>query len=145
MTDQIQEEDLKKYKNIVNLDDMPGSVFPKTLEEPSKKNKIWQKKKIAGYACCFFLFMMAGLLILSKAGLEPGFLSFNISKNNGTYFPLFRVQLEIREDINSQTQDLRNENTSKMQLPVSSFPGNGSSNWSSVNLVERAQNSSHKL
>ncbi|WP_170943401.1 hypothetical protein [Methanosarcina spelaei] len=76
--------------------------------------------------------------------MEPVFLSFNISKNNGTDFPPFRVQLEIREDINSQTQDLRNENTSKMQLPVSSFPGNGSSNRFSVNPVERTQNSSHK-
>ncbi|AKB81262.1 hypothetical protein MSBR3_0684 [Methanosarcina barkeri 3] len=147
--ERVQEEGLKDHENISNYNyfnsDHPvGSASSKIQEASSKKNKIWQKKKIAGYACCFFLFVMAGLLILSKAGLEPGFLSFNISKNNGTDFPPFRVQLEVREDINSQTQDLRNENTSKMQLPVSSFPGNGSSNRFSVNPVERAQNSSHK-
>lgn len=150
ITERIQEEGLKEYENISNYNyfnsDHPvGIASSKIQEASSKKNKIWQKKKIAGYTCCFFLFLMAGLLVLSKAGLEPGFLSFNISKNNGTDFPPFRVQLEIREDINSQTQDLRNENTSKRQLPVSSFPGDGSSNRSSVNSVERAQNSSHKL
>jgi hypothetical protein len=149
ITERIQEEGLKEYENISNCNhfnsDHPvGSASSKIQEASSKKNKIWQKKKIAGYTCCFFLFLMAGLLILSKAGLEPGFLSFNISKNNGTDFPPFRVQLEIREDINPRIQDLRNENTSKMQLSISSFPGNGSSNRFSVNPVERAQNSSHK-
>lgn len=149
ITERIQEEGLKEYENIsnynhFNLDHPVGSASPKIQETSSKKNKIWQKKKIAGYTCCFFLFLMAGLLILSKAGLEPGFLSFNISKNNSTDFPPFRVQVEIRGDINPRIQDLRNENTSKMQLPVSSFPGNGSSNRSSVNPVERTQESSHK-
>lgn len=145
MTDQIQEKGLKKHKNVFNLDDMPCSVFPKTLEEPSKKKKTWKKKKIAGYACCFFLFLIAGLLILSKAGLEPTFPSINISKNNDTNFPPFRIQLEIRGEINPRIQDLRSENTSKTQLPISSFPGGGSPNLSSVNLDERAENVSLEL
>jgi hypothetical protein len=149
ITERIQEEGLKEYENIYNYNhfnsDHPvGSASSKIQEASSKKNKIWQKKKVAGYTCCFFLFLMAGILVLSKAGLEPGFISFNISKNNGTDFPPFRAQLETREDINSQTQDLRNENTSKMQLPIPSFPGDGSSNRFSVNPVERAQNRSHK-
>lgn len=104
----LKEYSLKEYRNAFNLDDVSGSDFPKTQEEPSKKNKTWKKKKIAGYACCFFLFLIAGLLILSKAELEPTFPLFNISKNNDTNFPPFRVQLEIRGDINPRIQDLRN-------------------------------------
>jgi len=145
MRDQIQEKSLKEYKNVFNLNDAHGNDFPKTQEAPPKKNKIWQKKRIAGYACCFFLFLIAGFLILSKAGLEPTFPSFNISKNNDTNFPPFRVQLEIRGDINSLIQDLRNENTSNTQLPISSFPGGGSFNLPSVKPDDRAENVSPKL
>lgn len=140
-----QKESLKEYRNAFNLDDVPGSDFPKTQKEPSKKNKTWKKKKIAGYACCFFLFLIAGLLILSKAGLEPTFPSFNISKNNDTNFPPFRVQLEIRGDINPRIQDIRDENTPKTQLPMYSSHGSGSYNLSSVNLDDRAENVSSKL
>lgn len=88
----------------------------------------------------FFLFLIAGLLILSKTGLELTFPSFNISKNNDTNFPSFRVQLEIRGDISPRIQDLRNENTSNTQLQLSSSPGGGSSNLSSVNLDEKDEN-----
>lgn len=145
MRGKIQKESLKEYRNAFNLDDLSGSDFPKTSEAPSKKNKTWQNKRIAGYACCFFLLLIAGFLILSKAGLEPTFPSFNISKNNDTNFPPFRIQLEIRGNINPQIQDMRNENTPKTQLPMYSSHGGGSSNLYSVNLDDRAENVFPKL
>jgi hypothetical protein len=144
-TSRVQKEGLKEYKNVFNLDDASGSDFPKTPEEPSKKNKTWKKKKIAGYSCCFFLFLIAGLLIFSKAGLEPTFPSFNISKNNDTDFPLLRVQLESRGEKIYPMQDLREENPSKTQLPISSSHDGSSSNLSSVNLDDRAENVSPEL
>ncbi|AKB51528.1 hypothetical protein MSBRW_2275 [Methanosarcina barkeri str. Wiesmoor] len=141
----VQKKGLKEYKDVFNLDDMSGVDFPKSPEEPSKKNKTWKKKKIAEYACCFFLFLIAGFFILSKAGLEPTFLSFNISKNNDTNFPPFRIQLEIRGDINSRVQYLRDKNTSNPQLPTSKSRGGGSPNLSSVNLEDKAENDSLEL
>ena len=145
MRKRVQKESLKEYRNAFNLDDVQGSDFPKIMETPPKKNKTWQKKRIAGYACCFFLFLIAGFLILSKAGLEPTFPSFNISKNNDTNYPPFRVQLELRGDINPRIQYLKNENTPNTQLPIYSSPGCGSFNLSSVNLDDRAENVSPKL
>lgn len=144
-TDRVQKEKLKEYKSVSNSYHLTGSDSSKTQEEPSKMNKTWKKKKIAGYACCFFLFLITGLLILSKAGLEPVFISLNVSKNNSTDFPPFLTQIEIRGDINPRILDLRDENTSKMRSPISSSPGGGSSNLSSVNLDDRADNVSPKL
>lgn len=139
ITGQIQEKSLKEHKNVSNSDHSHGNDSSKTQESARKK------KKIAGYACCFFLFLITGLLILSKAGLEPVFISLNVSKNNGTDFPPFLIQIEIQGDINPRILDLRNETTSKTQLPISSSPGGGSSNLPSVNLDDRAENVSLEL
>lgn len=148
---QIQKEVAQEQKIVYSPDSAPdpdivsGRDSSKTQKLSPKKSKTRQKEKIAGYTCCFLLFLIAGLLLLPKAGLELPFPSLSVSINSDRDSFSFQVQLETMSENSSKLKETKDENKSETRLQVSGSPSDSSSNLSQVPLYSKTGNLSPQL